>query len=270
MTEIAGAAVRPVRQHWRLIASDIDGTLLRSDGRMSVRTVEALAAAEDAGLLVVLCTGRPPRWMKPIAEATGHHGLAVCANGAIIYDLHTEEVVEEFPIDADVGRRLAEALRRAIPDLQFAVERSTGMLHEPAYVPLSAASTIETTFEELLTEPMVKLIARHPELTASELHAAAHEAIVDLADIATATFSGQRLLEISAAGVTKAFALERVAVEHGITPSEAVAFGDMVNDIPLLTWAGHSVAMGNAAPEVQAMAGEVTATNDDDGVALVV
>src|SRR5688500_10595667 len=78
----------------RLIASDIDGTLLRSDGTMSDRTVRALAAAEEAGVLVVLCTGRPPRWMKPIAEATGHHGIAVCANGALVYDLHTEEVVE--------------------------------------------------------------------------------------------------------------------------------------------------------------------------------
>jgi Cof subfamily protein (haloacid dehalogenase superfamily) len=254
----------------RLIASDIDGTLLRSDGNMSARTVAALTAAEDAGLLVVLCTGRPPRWMRPIAEQTGHHGLAVCANGAIVYDLHTEQVVEEFPIDVEVGRRLAEALREAIPGLQFAVERSTGMLHEPAYVPLSAAATVEAAFEELLTEPIVKLIAKHPELTASELHATAHEAIADLADIATATFSGQRLLEISAAGVTKAFAVERVAAEHGITADEAVAFGDMVNDIPLLGWAGHSVAMGNADPEVQAVADEVTASNDDDGVALVI
>lgn len=253
-----------------MIASDIDGTLLRSDGLMSARTVRALAAAEDAGILVVLCTGRPPRWMRPIAEATGHRGLAVCANGAIVYDLHTERVVEEFPIDAEIGRRLAEALRAAIPELQFAVERSSGMLHEPAYVPLAPASTVEATFDDLLTEPMVKLIAKHPSLSAQELHGLAHEAIADLAEIATATFSGTRLLEISAAGVTKAFALERIAAEHGITAADVVAFGDMVNDIPLLTWAGHGVAMGNADPDVQAVADEVTLTNDDDGVAVVV
>ena len=73
-----------------MIASDIDGTLLRTDGTMSERTVRALRDAEDTGLTVVLCTGRPPRWMKPIAEVTGHTGLAVCANGAIVYELHTE------------------------------------------------------------------------------------------------------------------------------------------------------------------------------------
>src|SRR4051812_31799877 len=121
----------------RLIASDIDGTLLRDDGAMSDRTVAALTAAEDAGIVVVLCTGRPPRWMKPIAEATGHHGLAVCANGALVYDLHTEQVVEEFPLDAEIGHRLAAAIKAAIPDTAFAVERSTGMLHEPLYVPLA-------------------------------------------------------------------------------------------------------------------------------------
>src|SRR3954463_3197291 len=134
----------------RMIASDIDGTLLRDDQSMSDRTGAALAAAEEAGLLVVLCTGRPPRWMKPIAEATGHHGLAVCANGALVYDLHTETVVEEFPIDVDVARQLAVALRDAFPELQFAVERAEGMAHDASYVPLSAMNTVEETFDELL------------------------------------------------------------------------------------------------------------------------
>lgn len=254
----------------RLIASDIDGTLLRDDGTMSARTVDALAAAEDAGLLVVLCTGRPPRWMKPIAEATGHHGLAVCANGAIVYDLHTEEVVERFPIDTGIARRLAEGLRAAIPGVVFAAERETGMLHEREYVPLAPGNTLEGDLEDLLREPMVKLIAKHPGMSSGELHAAAHEAITELADIATATYSSGSLIEISATGITKAFALERVATEHGITAAEVVAFGDMPNDIPMLSWAGRGVAVGNAHPDVLAIADEVTESNDDDGVALVI
>ena len=105
----------------RLIASDIDGTILRSDNTIAPRTVAALTAAEDAGVTVVLCSGRPPRWMKPIAEATGHHGLAVCANGALVYDLHTEQVVETFPIGAEVARKLTDALRAAVPGIAFAV-----------------------------------------------------------------------------------------------------------------------------------------------------
>lgn len=256
----------------RLIASDIDGTLLRTDGTMSPRTVDALAAAEEAGLLVVLCTGRPPRWMKEISEMTGHHGLAVCANGALVYDLHTEQVVETFPIDAEVARKLTDALRAAVPGIAFAVERGDRFGHEPAYVPMyeMPPQTIRAELEELLAEPMAKLIARHEDMTATELHAAVIEAMGDLADLAEATYSGLNIVEISAAGVSKAFALERLAAEHGIAAEEVVAFGDMPNDVPMLTWAGRGIAMGNAHPDAVAAADEQTLTNDDDGVAVVV
>lgn len=253
-----------------MIASDIDGTLTRSDGSMSERTVAALAAAEEAGLTVVLCTGRPIRWMQPIAQETGHHGLAVCANGAMLYDLHTEQVIEEFPMDVNIARRIALALREAVPGVAFAVERASGMLHEPEYVPLGRFQNVEASFEELLTEPMVKLIAKHPEMGSTDLHRAAHEAITDLADLAETTYSSGTIVEISAIGITKAFGLERVATERGIEAVDVIAFGDMPNDIPMLRWAGHSVAVGNAHPDVVAIADEVTASNDDDGVAQVI
>jgi Cof subfamily protein (haloacid dehalogenase superfamily) len=249
----------------RLIASDIDGTLLGDDGAMSSRTVAAITDAEEAGLLVVLCTGRPPRWMKPIAEATGHHGLAVVANGALIYDLHTEQVVESFPIDVQVARGLTAAIREAVPGVAFAVERATGMLHEPAYVPLGRYQTIEAELEVLLEEPMAKLIAKHPEMSSSELHGR----IAALADIVETTYSAGTIVEISAAGVTKAFALERVAAERSIDPSEVVAFGDMPNDIPMLTWAGRGIAVANAHPDVIAAADEVCPSNAEDGPAQV-
>lgn len=255
-----------------MIASDIDGTLLRDDGTMSDRTVAALAAAEDGGIVVVLCTGRPPRWMKPIADATGHHGLAVCSNGALLYDLHTETVIEEFPIDAEVGGRLARALKAALPEAQIAVERASGMLHEPTYVPIAPPSRWqrEAAFDELLLEPMVKLIAKHPGMTSTELHAAAHEAVAELADLAETTYSSGSIIEISAAGVTKAFGLERLASERSIDAADVVAFGDMPNDIPMLTWAGRGVAVGNAHPDVIASADDVCASNEEDGPAQVI
>ena len=257
----------------RLIASDIDGTLLRSDGSMSQRTVDALAAAEESGLLVVLCTGRPPRWMKPIAERTGHRGLAVCANGALVYDLHREEVVEWFPFDHEVARTIANGLRAAVPEVAFAIERDDGFAHEPAYVPVyrSPRDALVSQLDDLLTKPIVKLLARHPEMNAPELLDAAHAAIENLGDLAVATYSMEGgLLEISAAGVSKAFALERVAAEHGIAADDVIAFGDMPNDVPLLAWAGRAVAVANAHPDVVAIADEVTASNDDDGVAIVI
>ena len=257
----------------RLIATDIDGTLLRSDGTMSQRTVDALAAAEDAGLLVVLCTGRPSRWLKPIADQTGHRGLAVCANGAVVYDLHTEQVIEWFPFDHEVARGIAKALRAAIPEIGFAIERNDGFAFEPSYVPLHGLpkDVVVGELDELLTAPIIKLLARHADMTASELLDAAHAAVENLAGLATTTYSIEGgLLEISAVGISKAFALERLAAEHDITAAEVIAFGDMPNDVPLLTWAGRGVAVANAHPDVIAVADEVTRSNDDDGVARVI
>src|SRR4051794_16899338 len=104
----------------RLIASDLDGTLLRSDDSVSTRTRAALEAVEEAGLLLVLGAGRPPRWMPPVVEATGHRGLAICANGALVYDLAEERVVQEDPIDPAVAARLVADLRAELPDVTFA------------------------------------------------------------------------------------------------------------------------------------------------------
>jgi Cof subfamily protein (haloacid dehalogenase superfamily) len=257
----------------RLIASDIDGTILRTDNTISPRTVAALAAAEDAGILVVLCSGRPPRWMKPIADATGHHGLAICANGALLYDLHTEEVVESFLWDHEIAATVASELRAAIPEVAFAVERHDGFAFEPSYMPVfDLPKGVEIgELDELLSAPIVKLLARHPEMSAGDLLAAAHEAIADLGDKATTTYSMEGgLLEIAAPGVSKAFALEKVAAGHGIVAAEVVAFGDMPNDIPMLSWAGLGVAVANAHEEAKAVADEVTLSNDDDGVAVVI
>lgn len=257
----------------RLIATDLDGTIVRSDGEISPRTNDALRAAEDAGLVVVFVTGRPPRWMKPISEATGHRGLAVCANGALVYDLHAEAIVQEFPMTLEVARTLTEVLKAAVPGVAFAAEGAGRFGHEPGYrsnfeLP---SDVVVAELHELLDRPVTKLLARHTSMPTAQLLAAAQEVVGDLAQLTHATFSEtDGLLEISAVGVTKAFGLERLAAEHGIGPDEVVAFGDMPNDLPMLSWAGHAVAVANAHPDVIDIADEVTASNDDDGVALVI
>lgn len=257
----------------RLIATDLDGTIVRSDGGISPRTRDALRAAEDAGILVVFVTGRPPRWMKPVREATGHTGLAVCANGALVYDLHTEAVVQEFPIEVDVARTLAALLKEAVPGVFFAAEGAGRFGHEPGYrsnyeLP---PDVVVAELHELLDRPVTKLLARHSSMPTEQLLAAAREVVGDLAQLTHATFSEtDGLLEISAVGVTKAFGLERLAARHGIGPDGVVAFGDMPNDLPMLSWAGYAVAVANAHPDVIDIADEVTASNDDDGVAKVI
>lgn len=255
----------------RVVATDLDGTVVRSDGTISVRTRRALEAVADAGAMVVIVTGRPPRWLQGIADATGHHGLAICANGAIVWDLHNERVVSSYPIEVSTVRDIVASLRAEIPELGFAVESvGHGFGHEPSYRPrwTTDAQTVVAELEALLSQPVAKLLARHEGLTADELLARARTVVAE--EMASLTHSSRDgLLEISAAGVTKATTLRTVCEENGYGAADVVAFGDMPNDLPMLAWSGHSVAVGNAHPEVLGAVDEVTASNDEDGVAVV-
>ncbi|MGB8652547.1 MAG: Cof-type HAD-IIB family hydrolase [Mycobacteriales bacterium] len=254
----------------RLVASDLDGTIVRSDGTVSARTIAAITAVEDAGATFVMVTGRPIRWMAAVAEQTGHHGIAVCANGAVLYDLHTERVLQSALLASSAARDVVEALRSALPGIAFAVERlHEGFAHEPAYRPRwdSADPLTQAPVEQLLSGEVVKLLARHEELGSDELLAAARAAVGQGATLTHSSTDG--LLEISAVDVSKASGLASFAAERGVAAGETVAFGDMPNDLPMLSWAGLGVAVANAHPEVLAVADEVTASNDDDGVARV-
>jgi Cof subfamily protein (haloacid dehalogenase superfamily) len=256
----------------RLFATDLDGTLLRSDGTVSDRSRAALAGVEESGRSLVLVTGRPPRWMPPVVEETGHTGLALCANGAVVYDLATEQVVQEHLIDPEVGAKAVAAIRDALPDVSFAVERSgsRGLGREAAYASGYAprGEVLVAEVRELLAEPVAKLLARSPDLDPDEMLARVREVVGDLVEVTHSSTRG--LMEISASGVSKAVALSRLADELGVTADEVVAFGDLPNDLPMLGWAGHAVAVANAHPDVLAAADDVTASNDDDGVARVI
>jgi Cof subfamily protein (haloacid dehalogenase superfamily) len=263
----------PVRSSdWspRLVASDLDGTVVRSDGAISARTVASLTAVEAAGVPFVMVTGRPIRWMKQISDMTGHHGVAICANGALAYDLHTEQVVRSSLLAPDAARAVVEALRASIPGIAFAVERlQAGFAHEPTYQPRwdSSDPRTQAPIEELLTDDVVKLLARHEGIGSDDLLAAA---LASGASGATFTHSSSDgLLEMSAEGVSKASGLAAFASDAGVDASDVIAFGDMPNDLPMLSWAGFGVAVANAHPEVIEAADLVTASNDEDGVAQV-
>jgi len=253
----------------RLVASDLDGTLVRSDLSVSDRTREVLARVEEAGALFVMVTGRPPRWMAQVARDTGHRGLAVCANGALVYDLHTERVVQDFRIDGETALHLVDALRAQVPGIAFAVEKGVdGFGREPAYVPRwDNGEVLVAPVEELVEPGVVKLLARVEGTPSDDLLARARDVLGGLAECTHS--SGDGLVEISAAGVSKASGLAVLAREWGVDVRDVIAFGDMPNDLPMLAWAGRSVGMGNAHPDVLAAVDEVTGTNDDDGVAEV-
>ncbi|WP_342775017.1 Cof-type HAD-IIB family hydrolase [Nonomuraea diastatica] len=251
------------------MATDLDGTALRTDGTVSPRTAAAFAKVEESGAALVFVTGRPPRWMGGVAGAVRHHGLAICANGALIYDLHTERIVESHLITVDVLEEVVAQLRANVSDLAFSVEYEAGFAHESDFL-LSALDKAKGTarVDSLTARPCAKLLALHPGMGADELQATVHELVGHLV---TATHSSRRgLIEMSAQGVTKASALAALAAQNEIKPAQAVAFGDMPNDLPMLSWAGTSYAVANAHPAVLAAVDHVTAANDDDGVAQVI
>ena len=253
-----------------LVATDLDGTIVPWDGVISERTVRVLQAVEAAGVPVVFVTGRPPRWMSDIAARTGHAGLAVCANGALVYDLHSEQVVDHFPLSVEVGLDVARRLRDALPDIGFAVETLDGFAHEPSYQPrwdvgqARAVATLEDIYDGV---PVVKLLARHEQLDADALLAAAREVVGDVAELTHSSTSG--LLEISATGVSKATTLALLCDRRGIDAADVVAFGDMPNDLPMLAWAGRSYAVEGAHLDVLAAVSRRAPAAEDDGVAQV-
>lgn len=267
----------------RLIATDLDGTLLRDDKTVSARTVEALAAAEQAGIEVFFVTGRPARWMDVVSDHVHGHGLAICANGAAVVDLHQGgRIVEVRALERTDALAVVETLREVAPGVRFAVERTHGIHYEPGYPPfyLDPAALIAPV-EKLLSDsvadargtsfadqPILKLLAHHPErdpdefLADARTHAAAHAEFT--------RSSPSALLEVSGRGVSKASTLARCCAERGITAREVVAFGDMPNDLEMLAWAGTSYAMANAHPTVLAGTDGHTGSNEDDGVAAVI
>lgn len=254
---------------FRLVACDLDGTLLRSDGTLSERNIAAMHAVRAAGLQVVIVTGRPPRWVDDIADQLELDGLAICANGALVYDLTTRRVVAEHLLATDVVRRLVASLRTALPGVTFGCERTDGLMLETSFRTRGWQPTGVTRADgdAVLATPVAKLLVTHADCEYADLLAAALAAAG--ADAVVTNAGDDGMVEISAAGISKAFGVEALCADLGITADEVIALGDMPNDVLLLRWAGHGVAMADAHPDVIAVADEITKSNDDDGVAIV-
>jgi len=260
-----------------LIATDVDGTLLNGEDAITARTRDVIGAAIAAGTHFILATGRPPRWIPPVVEELGFAPIAVCANGAVIYDAATDRVISARTLPVEVLAELAEIAAHAVPGAGLAAERVGKSAHDSATPQFVSApgyehawlnpDNTEVSFEDVLSAPAVKLLVRMPGVPSSQLAAALAKHIGLLGDITYSTNDG--LIEISPIGISKAIGVQEVARPLDISAQDTVAFGDMPNDVPMLLWAGHGVAMGNAHPEALAAANEVTESNDDDGLARV-
>lgn len=269
------AAVPPASPRDRgrplLVATDLDGTVVRRDGTISARTVAAFAAAARHGATTVLVTGRPPAWTMDAARRLGHAGPAVCCHGAITYDTARRRVISQRLIEPEPLRRVLERLSAAFPGIGFACEYADGLAYEPNYEstghPQEVAGVEVPDLAALAARPAAKLRARHPDLSADQLYAEAGDVVGDLV---TVTQSGNtRLLEATALGVDKSAALAAIGAELGVRADRVVAFGDMPNDLSMLAWAGHAYAVADAHPQVLGAVPGRTAACEADGVAEV-
>lgn len=259
-----------------MVACDVDGTLLDTAARATARTIEVVGRVIQAGVPFVLVTGRPPRWIPPVVDELGYAGLAVCANGAVLYDAAADKVLSTSTLDPMQLRNVADALDTALPGCMLAAERpgdsaistEREFLAELDYAhPWPSPQSQEAPRGELLGRPVIKLLVRHAAMTSEEMAEAATAVLGESVGITFSTSNG--LIELSAPGVSKGSGLAEVAARFGVRAADVIAFGDMPNDLPMLAWAGHGVAMANAHPSVLDVADEVTAPNSDDGVALV-
>jgi Cof subfamily protein (haloacid dehalogenase superfamily) len=251
-----------------LVATDIDGTLLDSSGHLSERTRDVLHRLEERDVPVVFVTARPLRWMDELWPLVGRHGIGIVSNGAIVYDVAGDRIHELEGIEVEAGLALVAAVRAALPTAAFAFEMVSGFAHEPAYdephhVPEGSPSG---PAEEVLSGVAVKVLVKAPGTDPATLRDVVAAAV---GDTATPTWSVDGLVEISAAGVTKAAALARVCDRLGVAAKDVVAFGDMPNDLPMLAWVGTSYAVANAHPSVLEVVDHVAPSNDENGVAEV-
>jgi Cof subfamily protein (haloacid dehalogenase superfamily) len=254
---------------FKLVASDIDGTLIRTDGTLTKRTIEVLDALP---VPFVVVTGRPVRWLRQLFDQMAAPVPAICANGAVVYDADTDTILRANPLSVELLLDVAAKLREAVPDVALAVEVEDGRAfwYEEAW-PVRWESDehksvrVLSTPEELTSVPAVKLLARSATHQPDEFLELVSRTLGGVAEPTHSSSSA--LVEISAAGVTKAAGLAWLCDNEGIKADEVIAFGDMPNDIPMITWAGRGVAMGNAHPAVKEVADEVGLTNDEDGVA---
>ena len=257
----------------KLIATDLDGTIVTHDGVISLRTIETFKRARDMGVEIFFVTGRPPRWMPEIREAFGF-GSAICGNGAMLYDLMGDRVLEEWLIEVPDQLESVKRLRASIPRVSFAVESHLYFHREKAYIPrwdVGLDNIGVTTIEEVIQAPALKMLARcsQQNLSSDEMLAIA---TVELEGLVTVTHSNpdDSLLEISALGVSKGATLAKMASRLGIDASDCVTFGDNPNDFSMLEWSGRSYAMSSGHPEGIKYAKSVAGPCAEDGVAVAI
>ncbi len=249
----------------RLVALDVDGTLVDWDNCMAPAVRAAVRTVVDAGVPVVVSTGRAvPGVMDAVDNLGLSGGVAVASNGAVTIGYHPVEVRRTVTFDA---RETVKLLLEQVPEAAVAVEEiGLGYRINREFPDGELTGTLQLeSIDDLVAEPVTRVIIRSPDQSAEEF--------VELAERlglhGTNYYVGYTAwLDLAPEGVSKASALAEVAMELGVDQRDVLAIGDGRNDVEMLAWAGRGVAMGQAPLEVQESADDVTETLEADGVVV--
>jgi Cof subfamily protein (haloacid dehalogenase superfamily) len=259
-----------------LVACDLDGTFLSPDGTVSDLNAHAVLKAEQAGIPVVFATGRPVRWLGVIADLPGAHPTVIASNGAVLYDLASRQTLDRLCLDPGVALDAIGCIREHVADAAFAFESGTHFGYEPAYrtwVPDTGADpTLRCASVDQLAVDIsaVKLLVQSRSLDDDALRAQVEACVGTTLTATTSTGRGHGLVELSARGVDKASMLARTCARLGVPARRVAAFGDMPNDVSMLSWVGMPRVVANAHPALLALGFPVVPANHDSGVGTTI
>ncbi len=268
----------------RLLALDADGTLVDSQGGLRPAVRDAVAEARDRGLMVVVCTGRRYRTVRPLLEELELEGPVVLHNGVLVKDARSGKTLTDNFLPNDLYGPAIEIMRRVAPPMVYVDQYFEGIdvyceppdsCHEFQAEYLASNPDVIREADSLGIAPslavvMISLMADAESLLALQQHVGAQlGSAVQTNFIMNKNYRGH-ILEITRGGVSKWGALLALAEAEGIEPEQIAAIGDDTNDTEMIANAGIGIAMGNAVEEVKATATWVTESNDRDGVAKAI
>ena len=252
----------------RLVAIDLDGTLLNDSKLVSDQTAQALCGLPERGVKVVIASARPPRSVRHIYQSLKLDTWQINYNGALIWDEPNRRIVFHQPLSGELARQIIEQARRLFPGVLVSCEvqdrwltdrldqkhtTETGRLFQPDQI---------ASIAEMCAEPVTKvLLLGRPEMV-SQLRHVVEETQPEVVVVQ----SDPDLIQITDRQVSKATALLRVAGHYDIPMNQVMAIGDAANDIPMIQAAGIAIAMDNATPQVKRIADWVAPSNNDHGV----
>lgn len=258
------------QQNIKLIATDLDGTLLDNFGHVSDTNLQAIKNAKKRGVLTIATTARSIRSTQPISLKSGLGPLAVCQNGAAVYQVETKELLYHNPIEKINATSIISELKTELPGIIFAIEKLDNFIPENGFFSTPLPGLVADPVDEIrdeIYEPVTKIICRHSAISHRLLKDLAYKYCHNFADI---TSAGADWVDFQGTGTSKATGLALAAKILNIASDEVAAIGDNSNDVPMLQWATFSAATSNANSEAKSSADWIVPSNLDNGVAVFI